>query len=68
MNPAIRFFKSETGERTAAGGKLFRNWKIVRGDTVVSISGKDKGKSGIVTKVFRNRNQVVVEGLNKVKC
>ena len=30
-------------------------------------TGKEKGKTGIVTKVYRNRNQVVVEGLNMVK-
>jgi hypothetical protein len=63
----IKFFKSETGEKTASGGKIYRNWKIVRGDTVMAISGKDKGKSGLVTKVYRNRNQLIVEGLNKVK-
>jgi len=28
------------------------------------IAGKDKGKSGLVTKVYRNRNQLIVEGIN----
>ena len=28
------------------------------------IEGKDKGKSGLVTKVYRNRNQLIVEGIN----
>jgi ribosomal protein L24 len=30
------------------------------------IKGKEKGKKGIVTKVLRDRNAVIVEGLNLV--
>ena len=37
------------------------------GDIVVVIAGKDKGKEGIITKVLRNENRVVVEGVNVVK-
>ena len=37
------------------------------GDKVVVISGKDKGKEGIITKVLRDKNRVVVEGVNIVK-
>lgn len=37
------------------------------GDKVVVISGKDKGKEGIITKVLRAKNRVVVEGVNIVK-
>ena len=37
------------------------------GDKVVVISGKDKGKEGTITKVLRDENRVVVEGVNIVK-
>jgi len=41
--------------------------KIRRGDTVVVISGKDRGKTGKVLRVDPSRQRVVVEGLNMVK-
>ena len=41
--------------------------KIKQGDTVKVIAGKDKGKTGTVTAVLRDRDQVVVEGVNEVK-
>ena len=37
------------------------------GDKVVVIAGKDKGKEGSITKVLKNENRVVVEGVNVVK-
>ena len=41
--------------------------KIKKGDTVVVITGKDKGKSGNVSLVIKDKNRVVVEGINMVK-
>ena len=41
--------------------------KIRKGDDVVILNGKDRGKRGIVLKVLPSRNAVLVEGLNKVK-
>ncbi|QNM83706.1 50S ribosomal protein L24 [Sphingomonas sabuli] len=38
--------------------------KIKKGDTVVILSGKDKGKSGEVTRVIRSDDKVVVSGVN----
>lgn len=38
-----------------------------KGDKVVVISGKDKGKEGTITKVLRDKNKVTVEGVNVVK-
>lgn len=38
-----------------------------KGDKVVVISGKDKGKEGKITKVLRTKSKVVVEGVNIVK-
>ena len=38
--------------------------RIKKGDTVVVLTGKDKGKKGKVTKVMPDRDRVVVEGVN----
>ncbi|MBQ0008671.1 MAG: 50S ribosomal protein L24 [Firmicutes bacterium] len=38
--------------------------KILKGDKVVVIAGKDKGKEGIVQAVYPKVNKVVVEGVN----
>lgn len=40
---------------------------IKKGDMVVVIAGKDKGKKGKVLSVHPQDNRVVVEGVNKVK-
>jgi len=37
---------------------------IKKGDKVIVLSGDDKGKSGIVQKVFPKLNRVVVEGVS----
>ena len=41
--------------------------KIRKGDEVVVITGKDKGKSGTVLRVLPTEGRVVVEGVNVVK-
>jgi len=41
--------------------------KIRKNDTVVIITGKDKGKKGKVRKVFPEKNQLMVEGVNMIK-
>ena len=38
--------------------------KIHTGDTVLIISGKDKGKSGRVSRVLAEKNRLIVEGIN----
>jgi len=38
--------------------------KIKNGDTVLIISGKDKGKKAKVIKVLLEKNRIVVEGAN----
>lgn len=40
--------------------------KIKKGDQVVVISGKDKGKKGEVTKVIPDDSRVVVSGVNQM--
>lgn len=41
--------------------------KIKKGDDVIVIAGKDKGKRGTVTKVLSDGAKLVVEGINMVK-
>ena len=41
--------------------------KIKKGDRVVILTGKDKGKQGSVLKVLPKESRVVVEGLNMVQ-
>ena len=41
---------------------------IKKGDTVVVLSGKDKGKQGKVQAVIPSDRKVVVEGVNIVTC
>ncbi len=38
--------------------------KLKRGDKVIVISGKDKGKVGVIQKAYPKLNKVVVEGVN----
>lgn len=38
-----------------------------KGDKVVVIAGKEKGKEGAILKVLKKENRVVVDNLNKVK-
>ena len=41
--------------------------RLQKGDLVVVISGKDKGKKGKVMRLFREDDRVLVEGVNLVK-
>lgn len=40
---------------------------VKKGDTVIVLSGKDKGKQGKVIEALPKKGKVVVEGVNKVK-
>jgi large subunit ribosomal protein L24 len=42
-------------------------FKIKKGDKVVVLTGRDKGKSGEVLRVERAENRVVVQGVNMMK-
>ena len=42
-------------------------FKIKKGDEVVVLTGRDKGKSGEVLRVVRADNRVVVQGVNMMK-
>jgi large subunit ribosomal protein L24 len=41
--------------------------KIHKGDTVLVVSGKDKGAKGKVLQAYPTRNKVLVEGVNRIK-
>ncbi|MBI3560380.1 MAG: 50S ribosomal protein L24 [Gammaproteobacteria bacterium] len=41
--------------------------KIRKGDEVVVLTGKDKGKRGLITKIITQTDRVVVENVNIVK-
>lgn len=41
--------------------------KIKKGDEVIVIAGKDKGKKGIVLSVMLSAGKLMVEGINMVK-
>ena len=40
---------------------------VKKGDTVLVLSGKDKGKQGKIVEALPKKAKVVVEGVNKVK-
>ena len=42
-------------------------FKIKKGDRVVVTTGKDKGKSGQVTRIITDENRAVVSGVNVAK-
>jgi large subunit ribosomal protein L24 len=41
--------------------------KVRKGDTVLVISGKDKGAKGKVLVAYPDREKVLVEGVNRIK-
>ena len=41
--------------------------KVHKGDTVLVISGKDKGAKGKVLVAYPTRNKILVEGVNRIK-
>ena len=42
-------------------------FKIKKGDKVIVLTGRDKGKSGEVLRVVRADNRVIVQGVNMMK-
>ncbi len=44
-----------------------KKFKIKKGDTVIVIAGKDKGKSGNVLSIIKDKDRVVVQGVNIIK-
>ncbi len=44
-----------------------KKFKIKKGDTVIVIAGKEKGKEAKVLQVLRNSDRVVLDGVNLMK-
>ena len=42
---------------------MAEKWKVKKGDKVVVIAGRDKGKKGEVLRVLREENRVIVQGV-----
>ena len=40
---------------------------VKKGDAIVVLTGKDKGKKGTIVKSLPKKGKVIVEGLNQVK-
>lgn len=41
--------------------------KLKKGDNIIVLSGKDKGKTGTIAKVLVKTDQVVIDGVNVMK-
>lgn len=41
--------------------------RIIKGDKVLVIAGKDRNKVGVVERVFPQKNKVVITGINVIK-
>ncbi len=41
--------------------------KVRKGDNVVVIAGKDRGKTGTVVRAFPKKDQVLIDGVNVMK-
>ncbi len=46
---------------------MAQKFKVKKGDEVIVIAGKEKGKKGTITKVITDSSRVVVGGVNMVK-
>ena len=46
---------------------MAKKFKLKKGDDVVVVSGRDKGKKGSILKVLREDDRVLVDGVNMVK-
>ena len=46
---------------------MTRKFKIKKGDQVIVIAGRDKGKKGEVLEVLRSVSRIRVQGINMVK-
>ena len=44
-----------------------KKFKIKKGDSVIVISGKDKGKLGNVLSILKDKDRVIVQGVNIIK-
>ena len=53
--------------KQAKAGNKPAGMKIKKGDTVVVLAGRDRGREGKVIVAYPDRQRVLVEGVNRVK-
>jgi large subunit ribosomal protein L24 len=46
---------------------MVKKFKIKRGDRVVVVSGRDRGKQGEVLRMVRKDDRLIVQGVNMIK-
>jgi large subunit ribosomal protein L24 len=46
---------------------MAKKFKIKKGDSVIVVSGRDRGKRGEVMRVMRKEDRLVVQGVNMIK-
>ena len=46
---------------------MFEKFKLKKGDEVIVLAGKDKGKKGKIIKMIPKKNKAIVSDINKVK-
>ena len=51
----------------STGSFVMKKFKLKKGDQVMVITGKDKGKSGEILEIYRSQDKVKVSGVNIVK-
>jgi large subunit ribosomal protein L24 len=55
------------GHKHAVKRKMRPKMSVRRGDEVLVITGKDRGKRGAITRVYPEKNRIIVDGVNIVK-
>ena len=71
FGPVVRELRAQEAHedhQPRAGGAVMAAAKIKKGDQVVVLSGKDKGKTGEVTKAMPKDGKVVVSGVNVARA
>ncbi len=46
---------------------MLKKFKLKKGDEVIVLSGKDKGKTGKISKMLPKKDKAIVANINKVK-
>merc|ERR1712072_1364387 len=64
---AEKWMRKKPEDKLPAERDLVKNWKILRGDKVQVMSGQAKGQQGLVRKVLRRENRVLIRGVNLAK-
>jgi large subunit ribosomal protein L24 len=46
---------------------MAKKYKVKKGDTVIVLAGRDKGRKGEVLRMLRAKDRAIVQGVNMVK-